>query len=326
MFKQCLQLIMGVFLVSAVLLGQANAAKANYPDKPITLVVPFAPGGATDLLGRLIAQKVGEKLGQTVVVENRPGAGTMIGATAVARKPADGYTLLITASGFLINPSIRTDVPYDTIKDFSLVTSVAEGPLVLVVNPSVPAKTLPEFIEYAKAHPGKLTFGSSGIGGGSHLAVELLKSMAQVDLLHIPYGGSGPAAMALISGQTSLGIDAATLYLSYIKSGKVRALAVTSKNRFSLLPDVPTISESGYPDYLQRGWWGILARSGTPKEIMKKLNETIVDVLATNEVKTFLKKEALEVLTNTPEEAAIALETYVNDWTKVIKTVGVEIK
>src|SRR5690606_30234649 len=153
--KQCLQLIISIFLLFSGLSGAASAADAAYPDKPIQLVVPFAPGGATDLLGRLIAQKMGEKLGQTVVVENRPGAGTMIGATAVARKPADGYTLLITASGFLINPSIRTDIPYDTLKDFSLVTSVAEGPLVMVVNPSVPAKTLQELVDYAKANPGK---------------------------------------------------------------------------------------------------------------------------------------------------------------------------
>lgn len=326
MLKQKLQRIMGVLILFTLLSAPAGAGQTTYPDKPITLVVPFAPGGATDLLGRLIAQKMSEKLGQPVVVENKPGAGTMIGAAAVVRKPADGYTLLITASGFLINPSIRSDVPYDTLKDFSLVTSVAEGPLVMVVNPSVPARTVSEFVDYAKAHPGKITFGSSGIGGGSHLAVELFKSMAHVDLLHIPYGGSGPAAMALISGQTSMGIDAATLYLSYIESGKVRALAVTSTKRSSLLPDVPTISESGYPEYAQRGWWGILVRSGTPEEIINKLNETIIDVLENDEVTAFLKQEALEVLTNTPQEAASDLKTYVRDWEKVIKTVGVEIR
>jgi tripartite-type tricarboxylate transporter receptor subunit TctC len=302
------------------------ASAQTYPVKPIRIVVPFPPGGATDILARDVAQKLTEAWGQQVIVDNRPGAGGNIGSELVAHSAPDGYTLEMgTVGTHAINASLYAKMPYDHVKDFAPVILVAGVPNVLVVNNAVPANSVAELIAYAKANPGKLNFASSGNGTSIHLSGELFKVMAGVQMTHIPYKGSAPALQDLLGGQVQLMFDNLPPSLPQIKAGKVRALAVTSLTRAPALPDVPTVAESGLPGFEASSWFGILAPAGTPPAIVAKLNAEIAKWLATPEAKEQLAKQGANAAGGTPEDFAKHIAAETAKWAKVVKDSGAKI-
>jgi len=315
------------FAFGALLALVATAASAQtYPTKPIRLVVPFPPGGATDILARDVAQKLTEAWGQQVIVDNRPGAGGNIGSELVAKSAPDGYTLEMgTVGTHAINASLYAKMPYDHVKDFVPVILVAGVPNVLVVNPAVPANSVAELIAYAKANPGKLNFASSGNGTSIHLSGELFKFMAGVQMTHVPYKGSAPALQDLIGGQVQLMFDNLPPSLPQIKAGKLRALAVTSLARAPALPDVPTMAEAGLPGYEASSWFGVLAPAGTPPAIVTKLNAEIAKWLATPEAKEKLSKQGANAAGGTPEDFAKHIAAETAKWAKVVKDSGAKI-
>ena len=262
-----------ITLFNALLLVPAVALSQPYPNKPISLVVPFVAGGSTDVTARAIGQKLSTALGKQVVVENKPGGGSTIGVAYVAKAPPDGYTLLFTTISLAINAGLRPKLSYDTIKDLQPIIQISSLPLVLVINPNLPPKTLPEFIAYAKANSGKINYASSGSGTSPHLAGEMFKTMTGVSMMHIPYKGNAPVLNDLLAGQVDAHFGLVPGMLPYIKSGKLRALAVTTKTRVASLPDVPTIMELGYPNYEINSWQGLFAPANTPPEIIAKLHE-----------------------------------------------------
>jgi len=315
------------FALGALLaLFAAIASAQTYPAKPIRLVVPFPPGGATDILARDVAQKLTEAWGQQVIVDNRPGAGGNIGSELVAKSAPDGYTLEMgTVGTHAINASLYAKMPYDHVKDFAPVILVAGVPNVLVVNPAVPANSVAELIEYAKANPGKLNFASSGNGTSIHLSGELFKVMAGVQMTHVPYKGSAPALQDLLGGQVQLMFDNLPPSLPQIKAGKLRALAVTSVARAPALPDVPTMAEAGLPGYEASSWFGVLAPAGTPPAIVAKLNSEIAKWLATPEAKEKLSKQGANAAGGTPEDFAKHIAAETTKWAKVVKDSGAKI-
>jgi tripartite-type tricarboxylate transporter receptor subunit TctC len=304
----------------------ALACAQTYPTKPIRIVVPFPPGGATDILARDVAQKLTEAWGQSVIVDNRPGAGGNIGSELVAKSAPDGYTLEMgTVGTHAINASLYAKMPYDHVKDFTPVILVAGVPNVLVVNPSVPANSVGELIAYAKANPGKLNFASSGNGTSIHLSGELFKVMAGVQITHVPYKGSTPALQDLLAGQVQMMFDNLPPSLPQIKAGKLRALAVTSLARAPALPDVPTLSESGLPGFDASSWFGILAPAGTPAPIVAKLNAEVAKWLATPEAKEKLAKQGANIAGGTPADFAKHIAAETAKWAKVVKESGAKI-
>jgi len=314
------------FLGVLLALVAALACAQTYPTKPIRLVVPFPPGGATDILARDVAQKLTEAWGQSVIVDNRPGAGGNIGSELVAKSAPDGYTLEMgTVGTHAINASLYAKMPYDHVKDFTPVILVAGVPNVLVVNPALPANSVAELIAYAKANPGKLNFASSGNGTSIHLSGELFKVMAGVQITHIPYKGSAPALQDLLSGQVQMMFDNLPPSLPQIKAGKLRALAVTSLIRAPALPDVPTLSESGLPGFEASSWFGILAPAGTPAPIVAKLNAEIAKWLATPEAKEKLAKQGANAAGGTPDDFAKHIAAETAKWAKVVKDSGAKI-
>jgi tripartite-type tricarboxylate transporter receptor subunit TctC len=299
---------------------------ANYPTKPVRLVVPFPAGGTTDILARAVAQKLSEAWGQQVIVDNRPGAGGNIGSDLVAKSKPDGYTLLMgTVGTHAINPSLYKNMPYDHVKDFVPVILVAGVPNVLVVNPSLPVHSVPELIAYAKANPGKLNFASSGNGTSIHLSGELFKAMTGVEMTHVPYKGSAPALTDLIGGQVQLMFDNLPSSLPFIKAGKLRALAVTSGARAAALPDRPTLAESGLPGFEASSWFGVLAPTGTPRDIVAKLNGAIAGWLASPEAKEKLLAQGAIAAGGTPEDFARHIGAETSKWAKVVKASGAHI-
>jgi len=302
-------------------------AFAAYPDRPIKLVVPYPPGGATDVIGRVIAQKLGDALGQPLVVENKGGAGGNLGAETVAKATADGYTLLmgaLTAHSTMATLE-KGKLRYDLLKDFAPIGIVGSVPLVVVVNPKVPANTLGELVAYAKANPGKLDFASSGAGAPQRLAAEILIDEGKLKMMHIPYKGSGPAMTDLIGGQVSLMIETVPAALPYIKAGKLRALAVTTRQRISMLPDLPTTAEAGMPALEISSTFGVLAPAGTPGSIVERLNATLAKVLESPEVKEQLLKQVVYTAApTTPTKAAERLAAEVQRWEKLIKTADIK--
>jgi tripartite-type tricarboxylate transporter receptor subunit TctC len=299
------------------------AAQDAYPSKPITIIVPFAAGGTTDILARVVGEQLGKDLGQTVIIDNRAGAGGNIGGQAAARAAADGHTLFMgTVGTHAINASLYKKMPFDPSKDFAPITRVAMVPNLLVVNPQVPAKSVQELIAYGKANPGKLTFGSSGSGSSIHLSGELFKSMTQIDMLHVPYKGSAPAVTDLLGGQISMMFDNMPSALQHVKAGKLRALAVTSGKRSPELPDVPTIAEAGVPGYEATSWFGLFAPAATPAAVIAKLNTAIVKVLADPAVKKKLSEQGAEPYSEKPEQFAAFIRTEATKWDKVVKASG----
>ena len=311
-------------LLLAVVAGGAWAQA--YPVKPIRLVVPFPPGGATDIHARAVAQKLTDAWGQSVIVDNRPGAGGNIGSELVAKAAPDGYTLEMgTVGTHAINASLYSKMPYDHVRDFAPVILVAGVPNVLVVNPGLPVNSVQELIAYAKANPGKLNFASSGSGTSIHLAGELFKVMAGVQMTHVPYKGSSPALQDLLGGQVQLMFDNLPPSLPHIKAGKLRALGVTSATRAPALPDVPTIAESGLPGFEASSWFGVLAPAGTPPAIIAKLNAEIAKWLDTPEAKEKMLALGANAAGGTPEDFAKHIAAETAKWAKVVKESGAKV-
>jgi tripartite-type tricarboxylate transporter receptor subunit TctC len=323
MFKRWLAQWSAGALVAIV---AAGAWAQAYPTRPIRIVVPFPAGGTTDVLARAVAQKLTESLGQPTVVDNRPGAGGNIGAELVAKSAPDGYTLLMgTVGTHAINPSLYPKMPYDHVRDFAPVILVAGVPNVLVINPALPINSVQELIAYGKANPGKLNFASSGNGTSIHLSGELFKTMAGVQMAHIPYKGSAPALQDLVGGQVQLMFDNLPSSLALIKAGKLKALAVTSKERAAALPDVPTLAESGLPGFEASSWFGLLAPAGTPQPVIAKLNAEVAKWLASPEAKEKLLAQGAIAAGGTPEDFARHIAAETAKWQKVVKDSGAKI-
>jgi tripartite-type tricarboxylate transporter receptor subunit TctC len=304
----------------------AAAQAPAYPTKPIRLVVPFPPGGATDILARDVAQRLTEAWGQQVIVDNRPGAGGNIGSELVAKSAPDGYTLEMgTVGTHAINASLYAKMPYDHVKDFVPIILVAGVPNVLEVNPSLPVNSVAELIAYAKANPGKLNFASSGNGTSIHLSGELFKVMAGVEMTHVPYKGSAPALQDLIAGQVQVMFDNLPPSLPQIKAGKLRALAVTSAARAPTLPDVPTVAEAGLPGFEASSWFGLLAPAGTPPAFVNKINTEVAAWLATPEAREKLSKQGANAASGTPEDFAKHIAAETAKWAKVVKASGAKV-
>jgi tripartite-type tricarboxylate transporter receptor subunit TctC len=294
-----------------------------YPAKPIRFVVPYPAGGPLDTVARLLGQKVSESTKQPVIVDNKPGAGGNIGADAVAKSPADGYTILMGAvATHAINPTLYSSIPYDAIKDFTPVTQVASTPNVLVVNPSVPAANVREFIAYAKANPGKLNFGSGSTGSAGHLAGELFKTMAGVDMTHVPYKGAAPAMSDLIGGQIQLMFDNLASSLAQMHAGKVRALAVTTATRSALAPELPTIAESGLPGFDISTWFGIFVPAGTPRDVVTRLHGEFTRALAMPDIREKMMSLGAEPVGSRPDEFAAYIRSEADKYARVIKASG----
>ena len=313
-------------IVLAIASGAAPSTSTaqGYPNKAVRMVVPFPAGGSTDIVGRTVAQKLSEMWGQPVVVDNRPGGGTSIGTDAVAKAAPDGYTLLVTPAPFTINPSLLAKLPYDALTDFAPITLINTTPLVLVVNPGVPAKSVKELIALAKARPGKLNFGSSTIGGSNHLAGELFNAMAGVQLVHIPYKGNAPALIDLVGGHIDLIFNGVTSALPLIKGGKLRALAVTSLQRSGALPEMPTLDETALKGFEAVAWNGLSAPAHTPREVIARVNADVIRIVSSPELKERLKAEGSDPVGNTPEQYAAFLRSEVAKWARVIKFAGVK--
>jgi len=294
---------------------------ANYPAKPIRLVVPFTPGGSTDILARAIGLELTKAWGQPVVIENVPGAGGSIGADKVAKAPADGYTLLMGHIGTLaVNPSLYPNLPYDPVKNFAPVAWVARVPNVLVVHPSVKATTVQELVALAKSKPGQLNYGSGGNGSAANLATEYFKMQTGTSLLHIPYRGTAPAVTDLVGGQIQVLFTGAPAVMGQIKSGQVRALAVSSPKRMDALPDLPTVADAGYKNFEADQWYGVVAPAGTPKDIVAKLNSQINQSLNSAELKTRLNNEGAVATPNTPEVFGSLIQSEIARWKPVIQS------
>ncbi|MBB1604238.1 tripartite tricarboxylate transporter substrate binding protein [Variovorax sp. UMC13] len=312
--------------VAAMAAAQAQAQAQGYPNKPVRLIVPYPAGGTTDIIARVAAQQLGERLKQPFVVENKGGANGAIGSAEVARSPADGYTLLMgTASTHGINSAVYKTLPYDAVKDFAPVTIVASTPNIIAVHPSVPAKNLQELLALAKAQPGKLNYGSTSLGGSPHMSAELLKMMAHVDMLHVPYKGAAPMLTDLMGGQVQVGFDNLPSTINFVRSGKVRAIAVTTAQRWPGAPEIPTVAESGVPGYEVSGWFGLLAPAGTPPAVLKTIQQAIAEAVKQPEVnKQMLDLGALPVA-NTPEAFAALVQADVAKWREVVKSTGVKL-
>jgi tripartite-type tricarboxylate transporter receptor subunit TctC len=305
----------------------AGAAPGSYPSASVRLVVPYPPGGFTDLLGRLIADRLSRSLGQPVVVDNKGGGGSTIGSGMVARAPADGYTLLLVAPDLAINESLLKDkLTYNALTDFTPVTQAAWSPMVLVTNPALPAKSVSEFIALAKATPGKINFGSGGNGTGAHLALELFKTRAGIDVLHVPYKGNGPVVTALLGGEVSATFLQYALARPHIAAGKLRVLGTPSGNRSPALGDVPTLAESGLPGFDVQPWFGIVAPKGTPPAVVAKLNAEIGAVMREPEVRKLLADNAAEAVATSPEDFGRFIAAEVDRWAKVVRESGARIE
>jgi len=301
------------------------ATADDYPTRPVRVIVPFSPGGAVDGPMRLIAQQLSRRLGQSVFVENKPGAGATIGSELVAKSPADGYTLLLASQTNAISATLYPRLAFDPIEDFAPISLIGREPGVVVVNPALPVKTLQELIAYAKARPGQIDYASSGNGSGQHLFAAMLCSMTGIKLNHVPYRGSGQATSDLLGGQVSLSIPGMAGMLGHIHAGKLRALAVTSAKRAPQLPDVPTVAEAGVPGYVAYVWMGLLAPKNTPANIVDQLHKAIVQVLAEDEVKRYMALASIEAVGSTPAEFGAFFRAEKERWAKIIRETGAKI-
>lgn len=309
---------------AAIVVSPGSFAQ-NFPTKPIRIVVPATPGGAIDLAARLIGAKMTDAWGQVVVIDNRGGAAGIVGSDVVAKAPADGYTLGLFASSHAINLSLYAKMPFDTRKDFAPVVQTHVVPLLFVVNPSVPATTVKDFIAFAKGNPGKLVFASSGNGGAPHLSGELFKAMAGINMVHVPYKGSTAAHPDLLSGQTQVMFDTVVAIAPLVKSGKLRALGVTTTKRTPVLPDVPTIAEAGVRGYDTSTWGGLLAPANTPKDVIAKLNAESVKILKMPDVRERMMNAGSEPIGNSPQQFAAFIDAEIVKWAKVIKDSGAKV-
>jgi len=317
------QFCLGLLLAALATLA---LAQGNWPTKPIRLVVTFPPGGSSDAAARIVAPRLADRLGQPVVVDNRPGAGGGVGLDLVAKAPADGYTIVLaSAGGLTANPSLYKQLPYDPTRDFSPITLFGSSPFVLLASPALPITTVGDLLKLAKGKPGGLSYASGGNGTAMHLSGELMKSMGQVRIVHIPYRGSGPALVAVMGGETQLAIADITTAAAQIKSGRVKAVGVLSKERSPLAPEIPSLNESGLPGYDAAGWFGILAPAATPASILQRLNTEITAVLRSPEVRERFATAGLEPLPSTPEEMSAFMNSEALKWARVIQESGAKI-
>ena len=296
-----------------------------YPNRPIHVIVPFPPGGAVDPIARSIAQKLEQAWGQPVLVDNKPGAATIIGADFVAKAAPDGYTMTLVATSFSVNPTAYSKLPFDPVKDFTPISLVSRLPLLLVVNPQVPANSVKELIDYLKAKPGQVNFSSIGNGSTQHLAAELFRSMAGVNMVHVPYKGSGPSMMSVVSGETSLTFESVFLLMPQIKAGKLRALAAAGTQRSPLAPDLPTASESGLPGFNVASWVGFLGPAGIPREVVQKWHREVSRIMQLPEIRERQISQGLEPVGSTPEFFAEFIKTEIAKWGKVVKQAGIRL-
>ncbi len=319
-----LVLALGIAL-SLVSIGTVHSQA--YPNRPIRAIVPIAPGGGTDTTGRLVTTRLGEALGQQIVVDNRAGGGGTIGASIAAKAQPDGYTFLFgSISTHGVNPAIFKKLPYDHIKDFAPVSLIGKVPNVLVVHPSLPVKSVSDLIAYAKANPGKINYGSAGVGSPPHLSMELLKSMAGINVVHIPYKGAGPALAELLGGQTQVMCTSLAGQLPHIKAGRVRALAVTTAKRNPQVPDVPTMIEAGVPGYEVTIWYAVFFPAGVPKPIVARLNSELVKLLNAPDMKERMAQIGVDPAPSTPQELAVFVKSETAKWTKTVQDAGVKLE
>jgi tripartite-type tricarboxylate transporter receptor subunit TctC len=318
--------IAAVALLTLACLADVHAQTAQtYPAKPIRFIVPYAPGGSTSHVARLVAAKMTESWGQPVLVDNKPGANTVIGSDALAKSPPDGYTISLAASTHATVPHLMANLPYDPIRDFTPVASMVTTQLVLVLNPAVPANNLLEFIALAKAKPDTLNFAAVGTGSSTHLAAEVFKSVTGVKMRHVPYKGTAPALTDLIGGQIQLNFDTPVTSIPHLQSGRLKALAITGKTRLAALPDVPTFAEAGLPEYDFQIWFGVLAPAGTPKDIVDKLSTEIGRILTLPDVRQQLASQGLDVAYRTPDQFKSLIRADLERFGKVIKAAGIKI-
>lgn len=321
--KQILKIFSAVACVtSAFVVGHSHAQQA-YPTKPIRMICPFPPGGTTDVVARLVAQNLTEAWKEQVIVDNRAGAGGIIGTELASKAPADGYTVLLgSITTHAVNPALYKKLKFDPITDFTPVTLVVSSPQLLAVHPSVPAKSVKDLVALAKAKSGQLNYGSAGVGTSPHLTFELFKSMAGIDAVHIPYKGTGPAITELIGGQVQMMITGVVALMPHVKSGKLRGLAVTSAKRVAALPDLPTVAESGVPKFDVSSWFGVFLPAGTPKPIVARMNSEIRRIVDIPDVRQKLVNQGADPETNTPEEFAAYVKSEMEKWGKVVRDTG----
>jgi tripartite-type tricarboxylate transporter receptor subunit TctC len=313
-------------LLAATSLWTAAAIAQPYPSKPIRLIVPYPPGGGTDIFARIVGARLGEALGQQIVVEQRPGAAGVIGAEAAAKAAPDGYTLVIgQASNLAINPNLMSRLPYDPVRDFAPITLIAASPSLLVVHPSLPVHSVKDLVALAKSRPGSINYASAGNGSPGHLAAEYFKTVARINLVHIPYKGATPALTDVIAGQVSLYFTSPVAAQPYVQSGRLRQIAVTSGQRFPPLPDVPTIAEAGYNEVDLTSWWGLLAPAGVARDIVARLHAETLKVLGTAEMKERLAGQGAIIVTDTPEQFATYIKTEIANWSRIVKASGARL-
>jgi len=320
-----LKYVAGLAAAAALLVAPAAGVMADdYPSKPIRLIVPFPPGGSNDVVGRLVAKVLGDKLGQQVFVDNRGGAGSVIGTDMLSKAAPDGYTIGIASIAFAVNPALHKQLPYDPYKSFDPVSILATGPNVLVVNPDLPVKSVAELVALAKKEPGKLNYASAGIGSFQHLGGELFKLESGADIVHVPYKGGGPAMQDVIGGHVKIMFSSLIQTTPFIKSGQLRALATGGTKRSPVLPDVPTIAEAGVPGYAANNWWGIIAPAGTPKPVLDKLYQHVQLALQSPEIREQFAREGASPVTMTPAEFQDFIKAEIDKWGRVVKAGGIK--
>ena len=311
-------------LLAALLAAPLIACAQSYPSKPVRIIVPFAPGGGSDLAGRLVAAKLSERMGTQFIVENRPGAGSNLGAVIAVKAPPDGYTLLLISASYTVNPSVYK-LTFDPINDITPIIQISGGPYVVAVHPSVPANTLAEFVALVKKQPDKYAYGSSGSGSIMHVASEYFLDAAKIKVLHIPYKGTGPAVADTIGGQVQLVFGAVPVTLPHVKAGRLRALAVTTDKRIAAAPDLPTVAESGYPGYEVTNWHGLVGPKGLPRDIVERLNREIGEVVKGEEMKKNLAADGLEPAGGSPARFGEILKNEMVRWAKVVRQAGIKV-
>lgn len=312
-------------LATCTLSSMFSTPFAAYPERPVRLVVPFPPGGAADIVGRILAQKLTEDFAQQVLTDNRAGGAQTIATDIVAKSSPDGYTLLLASVTHGINPGLLPKLPYDSMRDFSPISLIAESPLVFVVHPSLPARSTKELIALARAKPGQLNYASSGNGSGGHLAMELFRNMTNINMVHVPYKGAALALIDVISGQAQLMLTSPLAAVPHVKSGKLRLLGVSGRARSSAMPDVPTIAEAGVRGYEATLWYAVLAPAGTPREVITRLNAAIRKALGARELRERFSSYGVDPTGSSPEEAAAHIRGEIEKWRKVIKTAGITV-
>jgi len=319
--------VKGALFVASLLLSGMAAAQQAYPTRPIRFIVPYPPGGPTDLIGRTLNERLGKRLGQQVIIDNRGGAATVIGAEMAARAPADGHTLLLaTVTTLAVNPALNRKLPYDAERDFAPVSMLAAQPYLLVVHPSVPATSVAQLVAHAKANPGKLSFASAGIGAGAHLAAEMLKYMAGIDVVHVPYKGSAPAMADLMGGQVAYMFAGISAVYPNVQSGKLRALAVSSGKRSSAVPQILTVAESGVSGYQTNTWNSLVVPRGTPAAIIQRLNTEVGAILNEPDVRERFKHQGIDPDPGTPAQLAAHIKSELARFDKLIKAIGLKLE